>query len=320
MEKKIAVKTRESGLTMIEILVVAGIIALLAGILVPAVHTVQKMARDTKQRAQFTALELGLATFKNDHGDYPPSDWWNPLVTGARLDYCGAQKLAEALVGYDLLGFHPDSTWQAGLNEATPPPAYAVANSLQRRKDRYVELETANAFRLGRTPLGDGLFMNTGQLAPYTYVLCDVFGVGERKVLLNSGRMVSPGTPILYYRANPASKVFPDWDPTTMTLLPPAEPLERYVYNVRDNWPLLSLGRLRNTGKPVVDPTTNVHPLEDYRYFYNYVRDPRVPLTPSPTGVGLSMGWPCRPDSYLLISAGADGVYGTNDDIRNFGQ
>jgi hypothetical protein len=29
--------------------------------------------------------------------------------------------------------------------------------------------------------------------------------------------------------------------------------------------------------------------------------------------------WPYRSDSYLLISAGADGLYGTDDDIRNFG-
>jgi hypothetical protein len=28
--------------------------------------------------------------------------------------------------------------------------------------------------------------------------------------------------------------------------------------------------------------------------------------------------WPCRPDSYILISAGVDGVYGTDDDITNF--
>jgi len=28
--------------------------------------------------------------------------------------------------------------------------------------------------------------------------------------------------------------------------------------------------------------------------------------------------WPYRPDSYILISAGADGYYGTADDITNF--
>ena len=27
---------------------------------------------------------------------------------------------------------------------------------------------------------------------------------------------------------------------------------------------------------------------------------------------------PVNPDTYLLISAGPDGIYGTNDDINNF--
>ena len=44
-------------------------------------------------------------------------------------------------------------------------------------------------------------------LAPRTYVLCDVFGTSERKIRLSDGKMVTPGTPILYYKANPASLV-----------------------------------------------------------------------------------------------------------------
>ena len=71
-------RTKRSGMTVIEILVVVGIIAMLVGLLMPAVHTVQKMAKETKQKAQFTAIELGLAAFKSDYGDYPPSNWCDP--------------------------------------------------------------------------------------------------------------------------------------------------------------------------------------------------------------------------------------------------
>ena len=314
---------KQSGLTMIEILVVLSIVALLAGLLLPAVHTVQKMARETKQKAQFTAIELGLGTFKNDYGDYPRSDWWKTAVDPALdIRYCGAQKLAEALVGYDLLGFHPDSDWKAGASEGVPPPVYTVAGSLEQRKSRYIDLDTANVFQLGRTPLNDGLFVNTGGLAPFTYVLCDVFSVSGRKIVLSSGKTVSPGSPILYYKANPASKVFPDFNPITkVTIPPPPTALESYIYNARDNWPLLSLGKVANGGAAVVvDPARNRHPLEDFAYFYNYIRDPRVPLRLSAPGAGVGMGWPYRPDSYLLISAGTDGLYGTDDDIRSFGQ
>ncbi len=112
-------------MTVIEILVVVSIIALLVGLLLPAVHTVQKMAKETKQKAQFTSIELGLAAFKSDYGDYPPSSWQNPNAAGGRTDYCGAQKLAEALLGWDLLGFHPDSGWRAdGLDRNGGPTTY----------------------------------------------------------------------------------------------------------------------------------------------------------------------------------------------------
>ncbi len=50
--------------------------------------------------------------------------------------------------------------------------------------------------------------------------------------------------------------------------------------------------------------------LNNYQFFYEeYIRDPKIE----------ARVWPYRPDSYLLISAGADGLYGTPDDIRNFG-
>jgi type II secretory pathway pseudopilin PulG len=314
---------KRSGLTVIEILVVVGIIALLVGLLLPAVHTVQKMAKDTKQRAQFTAIGLGLAAFKNDYGDYPPSNWMDPTMVGAPQDYCGAQKLAEALVGWDLLGFHPDSAWRAdGLDKAAGPTTYDPLHTdpteagLKKRKDRYLELDTANAFRLGESTPGarDGLFVDTtslaGTLAPNTHVLCDVFTVNERKILLTPAsvlptgtvippKLVSPGTPILYYKANPTSKLHRD--PTNLTRT------EYNIYNARDCWPLVSLGRLADGA--LATAARRTHPLADFDYFYEYIRDPKVQARP----------WPYRSDSYLLISAGADGLYGTDDDIRNFG-
>ncbi|MCX5646778.1 MAG: type II secretion system protein [Phycisphaerae bacterium] len=322
-------KTRTSGLTMIEILVVISIIAILAGLLLPAVHTVQKMAKETKQKAQFTSIELGLAAFKNDYGDYPPSSFNDPMV-GGRGDYCGAQKLAEALLGWDLLGFHPNSAWRAdglGLDAQGKPVAttYTASDTLLSRKGRYVEADTANAFFLGGGP--DGVFLDTsgdwggGPLAPRTYVLCDVFPVRERKLRLPDGKIVSPGMPILYYRANPASKVLVPGPGESA-----AQP-EGRVYNARDNRALVSLGILADNDKPLaarrrhkLDPVYPLdgaemgrltNPSDMFPYFYQlYIRDFKVQARP----------WPHRPDSYLLISAGADGIYGTNDDIRNFGQ
>jgi hypothetical protein len=108
--------------------------------------------------------------------------------------------------------------------------------------------------------------------------------------------MASPGTPILYYKANTASKVLDATNPDTS------------IYNFRDNFPLVSLGAVADAAKPVSQ--RRQHPLADINYFYNYILDPKVQ----------ARAWPHRPDSYLLISAGADGLYGTKDDICNFGQ
>jgi len=280
------VKRRQAGLTIVEILVVVSIIALLVGMLIPALSVVRTTARETKQKAQLTTIELALTAFKNDYGDYPPSTGWD-YSRGQPLDYCGAQKLAEALVGWDLMGFHPKSDFRSdGFNNAG---IYVYdANDpvlFDQRKGPYLDLATANVFRLGNiSPLKPGLFTNCSPLAPDTFVLCDVFGT--RKITLPGGKVVKAGAPVLYYRAHRVGNVI------------------NQIYDVRDNVALVALGRLSD-GKD--------HPLADtasgYQFFYDYIRDPKVAAKP----------WPYRPDSYLLISAGADGLYGTADDICNFG-
>lgn len=277
---------KKTGLTVVELLIVLGIIAILVGLLVPALSAVKKMAKETKQKAQLSTIELALAAFKNDYGDYPPSNWTPVELTG---DYCGAQKLAEALLGWDLLGFHPSSAWRsdgldAGGGVGTYDPAQTrdnnsdgVLDSLNERKGPYLELATVSAFKLG------DLF-RSGQLAPNTYVMCDVFGV--KKVVLPDGSTAKAGAPILYYRANTTQKLIRD------------------IYNVLDNDALIQMK---------VEMDRKVHPLtmadNQYQFFYDYIRDPKIEARP----------WPYRSDSYLLISAGVDGLYGTSDDITNFG-
>jgi type II secretory pathway pseudopilin PulG len=298
------VKRKKTGLTMIELLIVLGIIALLIGLLVPALSTVRNIAKETKQKAQLSAIEMALAAFKNDDGDYPPSNWTPAPYTG---DYCGAQKLAEALLGWDLLGFHPKSAWRAdGLDalggNGTYDPAQtrdvngdAHPDTFDERRSPYLELATTDAFRLGNISISKpGLFANTSPLAPDTYVLCDVFG--STKISMTNGTVVKAGAPILYFKADTTAKTI------------------RGVYRIADNEAIVVLkqqadGRIQ----PLVDPTNA------YQYFYGndnsmddivgYIEDQKIK----------AKIWPYRPDSYILISAGADGIYGTSDDIKNFG-
>ena len=233
-------------------------------------------------------------------------------------DYCGAQKLAEALLGWDLAGFHPKTAWRGDGYDGLAPngpltydpdrvrdiDADGIFDTLNERKESYLERATENAFRL--VDLYDPAVLATSPLSasPNTFVICDSYGI--KKVALASGQTVQAGTPILYYRANTFSK----------TIEAPAFPHLR-IYNARDNEPLTTqLGSIADN--------TVFHPLGrfvggDYPVFYNSrfdygagigygIRDPKVPNP-----------WPYRPDSYLLISAGPDGLYGTKDDVCNFG-
>ena len=236
--------------------------------------------RDLEQRAQFNGMGVAIELFNNEFDAYPPSDANDP--TGQ--PYCGAMKLAEALMGQDLSGFHPGSIFRAdGLDPNTLAPLYSGSrsstDSLKARRGPYVQMENANAFRLVDI-YGKG---NTGPFPENTFVLCDVFD-RERP----SGKRT--GMPILYYRAN-LSRTLHDVNN-------PDDP--RNIYDYRDNQALVSLGVPGNPNA--------VHPLADPKRFYLNPRDHKM----------MGALQPYKKDSFILISAGWDGLYGTADDIYNF--
>ena len=297
-------KHKKTGLTIIELLIVLGIISILVGLLVPSLTAVRKKAREVKQKAQFATIELALAAFKNDGGDYPPSNWTPAPFTG---DYCGAQKLAEALLGWDLMGFHPKSAWRAdGLDALDGPWTYdpaqtrdingdGIPDTFDERKGPYLDLGTTNAFRLGNVSISKpGLFVDTSPLAPDTFVLCDVFG--SKTISMTDGTIVKAGAPILYFKADTTAKTI------------------RGIYRIVDNEAIVVMkqqadGRIH----PLVDPTNA------YQFFYGN-SDPLDNIVGRIEDQKIKARiWPYRPDSYILISAGADGIYGTEDDIMNFG-
>jgi len=294
-------KKKDKGLTMIELLLVLGIIALLVGLLVPALSAVKTMAKETKQKAQFSTIELALTAFKNDYGDYPPSS--DDFGAGS---YCGAQTLSEALLGWDLLGFHPRSAWRvdgldAGGGAGTYDPAQTrdnngdgVPDTLSERKEPYLDVATTPAFKLYdvfgiEPPVGN------------TFVICDAFPT--KKVVLRGGKTAKAGAPILYYKADTSQKTIRD------------------IYDVDHNVAIVTYKEIADNRRhplgngPYPQPFTNQL---DFFYgiasargeFVGYIQDAKVTARP----------WPYRPDSYILISAGVDGLYGTGDDITNFGK
>lgn len=302
--------------TIVELLTVMAVIALLIGLLVPALALVKDRAKDIQQRAQFHAISAGLEMFKADFGDYPESND-NSLApvksaTNANANdvYTGANKLAEAMVGMDYLGFHPSSDFRAdgrntivNRNNVTVPDEliyHAGTNipdwetsieNIQARRGPYVELENANAFRMNEVYTGDiAPFVNPWQ-GEYPMVLCDVYsrkrgGIGGKKT----------GTPILYYRARTHNTLQDSRAGTDVAF-------NSSIYNFRDNLNMLYLGMPDNRlDHALVDVG------DEFENFDEMIINKNVQ----------AIRRPYRAGSFILWSAGKDGSFGTADDIFNF--
>lgn len=195
--------------------------------------------------------------------------------------YCGAMKLCEAVMGRDLLGFDSNSILRADGKDAEGKDLYDPCD-LSARRGPYLPPESVDAVALVDI-YGKS---NTGPFPENVLVLCDMF---VRK--LETGNKM--GMPILYYKANTSK--------TAHDVENPDNP--ENIYDYRDNHALAGLGVPGQPGKK--------HPLfSDPKIFYEMTRNKKVKTKAAP----------CNADSFILISAGLDGLYGTKDDVVNFDQ
>ncbi len=212
-------------------------------LLIPGLSNARRHTIYVKQMAQLLNIDTALELFKNEFGDYPPSDALDP----AGKPYCGAMKLCEAMMGRDLLGFHRYSDFRRdGMNAEGTIKLYPGKPELYDqyiRKGPYLPPENANAFRLNE------IFENVGPFDGNNLVICDTYAKKRR-----SGRTI--GMPVLYYRANAST--------TAHDISNPDNP--ENIYNYKDNHALLALGV---PGKK--------HPLfEDPTIFYKMTRNYKV--------------------------------------------
>ena len=194
--------------------------------------------------------------------------------------YCGAMKLCETIMGRDLLGFHRDSVFRSdGMDATNTKKLYTPdPKNLKARRGPYLPLENANVYRL------KDIYEDVGPFDGNNYVICSIYTKKR-----HSDKKT--GMPILYYKANTSQTAHDVNDPNN----------PKNIYNYKDNHALLALGVPGEPGKN--------HPLfEDPRIFYEMTRDHKV----------TTLSIPNRQDSYILLSAGKDGLYGTEDDIGNF--
>ena len=308
MSNFLAINKLVRGFTLIEILTVITIIAIMLGILLPALNQVKKIAANAKQKAQNSSIEIGLTLYRNDFGEYPPSHGWDPsLAPGDTNDYkySGAQTLTEAMFGYDLLGVHPDTVYRADGYDISgnsnrllyPVPSASEPNTtnIGKRKGPYLDRANIGVYEPNQ------IFSDTAtSLNKKGHMICDVFSFKSEKI---GNKRCKIGTPILYFRANLSPVNMQSISDSSWPPIPHTE----NVYNYFDNYFVIVAGRVNEKEHKLYESPA------DGSNFYDFIRDPMIPISGTD-----SCGRPVRPDSFLLISAGYDGLYGTSDDICNF--
>jgi len=322
-------KSQLKGFTLVELLTVIGIISLLVGILVPALHIARLRAREASDRATLNSISMALETFRNDHGFYPPSHVRNEVIQGiftipTTLDIAwqpglnppdqGAHRLFEALMGLDTLGFQENYCYKTNAGDVPAlPPGTPIAFNLNtkvwegtKRWGPYIGMDNVEMGRMYEANDGGENFdVPDASGIPSSnnnWVFLDTIGLNNPKA-------------ILYYRARPSRKQH--WDSGwnfNGKQLNPDDYDNLAIYNYKDNMWI--------TQDTIFSSTIPLYPSFDEPVeFYNYTWDPMTGLDPANNNQPNIFHPSARPynkDSFILINAGRDNQYGTKDDICNF--
>ena len=310
------------GFTLVELLVVIAIIALLMGLLMPALNIARRKANEASTSALLHSLSMGLEQFRDDHGAYPDSTprrtsgtpyalindpsgtMWSDVqdtsysghdIDGVQIDGdIGAHILTESLLGLDMLGYQRDHWYQVNSG-GTPQVPVEIDNTSNtnlietKRYGPYVS--TTN---LQTLPLS--------QLYPQSDLTSNqkVFWDNPNPVIVDNVN----GKPILYYRAHTTERTIGDiyhYADNKIITDDAYEVGNTWFYDMEDD--VLRSG----ASKPKL------------KYFQYYIWDQKTGIGSSEvTANNSATARPYNADSFLLISAGWDRKYGTEDDICNF--
>jgi len=285
---------KRKAFTITELLVVIAIIAVLLGIALPALNQAKKSAKVMAERSTLSNMELAIEAFKNDHGYYPESVPRTNLLEefqgGPGPEDQGAHRLAEALLGLDLLGYEEnhyykveDGSITGTLPEGTPLVWSDGAGGFveAKRHGPYMDSSDVKVGTMGRN-------VRSGDV-PAAHPGSTNFpdGVSNPNYVFLDNLEYDQPRPILYYRARRSGRSLGT--------------IYDYSHNAEITMDVFGGG----LSYPTFDDPTG------YEFGY-FIWDPRTGPVDEPTAR------PHNKDTFLLIGAGFDHVYGTEDDITNF--
>ena len=201
-----------SAFTLVELLVVIGIISLLAAIVTPAVMRAQASARNAAIKAEIDMLHMAIMNYKNEYGSFPPALDQTLSTTSAAGKHLSrifprcttvVDQLSNALPsGVTITGTSAITFWLKGFTDVPTSPLLPVAD----RKKLY-------DFDMARVDQSTGKYFPSGKPAsPYLYVNSAIYSAvpyaGGSSSTPGAFRTTAPGdaNPFGnpdYYWANP---------------------------------------------------------------------------------------------------------------------
>jgi prepilin-type N-terminal cleavage/methylation domain-containing protein len=315
---------RSAAFTLIELLVVIAIITALIAILMPALSSARRQARKLSTLNTLKVIGDGLEFFRGENEQefqgYPPSAAAEDETEPGSQVIFGAQWLVRYLMGKDLLGYRPAHLVPPPADGAIPVSPYAQEgwydHVARQRLGPYID---PNSIRLGKpAELPD---------RPDVSTLADV----DARTLEQHLILDAFGYPILYYRADPhqAGRSRANIARYSRASDQPG------IYTFEDN-ALFTGMRLDTAGSGDYPPwnfalATAPHLIANFGpeeltpdrvaasrdTFVYYILDKNA-FGASAAGDAQRTITPYRRESYMLISPGVDGRYGTPDDVNNF--
>ena len=321
------------GFTLVELLVVIGIIVLLVGILLPVVHGVRKSAYAAASGQQIARLTAAIEAYYGDHKAYPGPLSNDQIISGGSsstgtlpTNLTGETVTMSENLVFGLVGGLKPST------SASAPVEYDVERIASRMGPMGLNPVAPKGGRPYIEASASELSLPTRDPKTTAKKYQSEFG-GPAADDSKAPEFVDhfpDSLPVLYYRARRGAQgVIADkgTGPTA------------YQYDVQQNVGYLKKGApttgiggngphgLAELGAPnLITDGTAVRPPEApwgngggvkaYTAWTYFANPQLTPSTPKPT---LANGTPRQKDGYILISPGKDRVYGTRDDITNFG-